>query len=264
VQARDKRATAGYFLVCWRREGGVMQQWMADLMPVLAAADPASAAAGFRDHVIARGASYVQARAYTRPLGRLTAERHFAAGGVIERRAVPGWEGSAAFNFICFDKNPLLRPIREGRTRYRFSDFAPHGDRRFGDYWEALSEARIGEALCATSYGAGGRIASVHIGFAAPAPPPDCARDIQRAALLFTDHLIDLAQDETAPAPPALTLREADCLAYVAEGKTDWEIAVILSLSEATVRFHLDNARAKLDAATRAHAVAKWASLGQL
>ncbi|MBA4768322.1 MAG: helix-turn-helix transcriptional regulator, partial [Porphyrobacter sp.] len=185
----------------------------------------------------------------------------------IERHAVPGWEGSAAFNFICFDKNPLLRPIREGRTRYRFSDYAPHRDRRFGDYWEALSEARIGEALCATAYGPAGRIASVHIGFAEGAPPPECARTVHRAALLFTDHLIDLAPAEgqgAEDAPPALTPREADCLAYVAEGKTDREIAVILSLSEATVRFHIDNARAKLDAATRAHAVAKWASLGQL
>lgn len=241
-----------------------MQQWMADLMPVLAASDPAAATARFREQVLARGASYFQARAYTRPVGRLTSQRHYAAGGVIERHAVPGWDGSAAFNFICFDKNPLLRPIREGRTRYRFSDFAPHRDRRFGDYWEALSEARIGEALCATSYGAEGRIASVHIGFAEGAPPPDCARDVHRAALLFTDHLIDLARPAPETPPPALTPREADCLAYVAEGKTDWEIAVILSLSEATVRFHIDNARAKLDAATRAHAVAKWASLGQL
>ena len=244
-----------------------MQQWMADLMPVLTASDPAAATARFRDQVFARGATYFQARAYTRPVGRLTSQRHYAAGGVIERRAVPGWEGSGAFNFICFDKNPLLRPIREGRTRYRFSDYAPHRDRRFGDYWEALSEARIGEALCATSYGPAGRIASVHIGFAEGAPPPDCARTVHRAALLFTDHLIDLAPPEAQGAedsPPALTPREADCLAYVAEGKTDWEIAVILSLSEATVRFHIDNARAKLDAATRAHAVAKWASLGQL
>lgn len=244
-----------------------MQQWMADLMPVLAASEPAAATARFRDHVFARGVTYFQARAYTRPVGRLTSQRHYAAGGVIERRAVPGWEGSGAFNFICFDKNPLLRPIREGRTRYRFSDYAPHRDRRFGDYWEALSEARIGEALCATSYGPAGRIASVHIGFAEGAPPPECARTVHRAALLFTDHLIDLAPAEAQGAedtPPALTSREADCLAYVAEGKTDWEIAVILSLSEATVRFHIDNARAKLDAATRAHAVAKWASLGQL
>jgi DNA-binding CsgD family transcriptional regulator len=241
-----------------------MQQWMADLMPVLAASDPAAATARFRDLALAQGASHFQARSYTRPVGRLTSKRHFDAGGVIERSAVPGWEGSAAFNFICFEKNPLLRPIREGRTRYRISDYAPHGDRHFGDYWEALSEARIGDALCATAYGPAGRVATVHVGFAERELPPDCARAMHRAALLFTDHLVDLARPAPDAPRPALTVREADCLAYVAEGKTDWEIAVILSLSEATVRFHIDNARAKLDAVTRAHAVAKWASLGQL
>lgn len=63
---------------------------------------------------------------------------------------------------------------------------------------------------------------------------------------------------------PALTQREHDCLAYVAAGKSDWEISVILSLSQTTVRFHLDNARCKLDATTRAHAVARMAALGML
>ena len=46
-------------------------------------------------------------------------------------------------------------------------------------------------------------------------------------------------------------------MALVAEGKTDWEISVILGVSEATARFHVDNARRKLDAVSRAQAVAK-------
>lgn len=53
-----------------------------------------------------------------------------------------------------------------------------------------------------------------------------------------------------------LTARERDTLSWVAEGKSDWEIAVILGLSETTVRFHVDNARRKLGAANRAQAVA--------
>ncbi len=54
-----------------------------------------------------------------------------------------------------------------------------------------------------------------------------------------------------------LTARERDALAWVAEGKSDWEIAVILGLSETTVRFHVDNARKKLGAVNRAQAVAR-------
>ena len=54
-----------------------------------------------------------------------------------------------------------------------------------------------------------------------------------------------------------LTARESDALSWVAEGKSDWEIAVILGLSETTVRFHVDNARKKLGAVNRAQAVAR-------
>jgi len=43
----------------------------------------------------------------------------------------------------------------------------------------------------------------------------------------------------------------------VAEGKSDWEISVILGISETTARFHVDNARQKLGAVSRAHAVAR-------
>jgi len=53
-----------------------------------------------------------------------------------------------------------------------------------------------------------------------------------------------------------LTPRESECLKWQAAGKTMWEIAKILSISERTVQFHIDNARAKLGANTIPHAVA--------
>jgi LuxR family quorum sensing-dependent transcriptional regulator len=59
-----------------------------------------------------------------------------------------------------------------------------------------------------------------------------------------------------------LTTRELECLRWVAAGKTDWEISVILSISSATVRFHIDRARVKLGASTRSQAVARVALLG--
>jgi DNA-binding CsgD family transcriptional regulator len=56
----------------------------------------------------------------------------------------------------------------------------------------------------------------------------------------------------------ALTARERASMALVAEGKTDWEMGVILGVSENTARFHVDNARRKLGAVSRAHAVARF------
>ena len=71
--------------------------------------------------------------------------------------------------------------------------------------------------------------------------------------------LSPFAQDDKTS---ELTSRELECLRWVAVGKTDWEISVILSISSATVRFHVDRARVKLGASTRAQAVARVTLLG--
>ena len=55
---------------------------------------------------------------------------------------------------------------------------------------------------------------------------------------------------------PVLTPRERDCLAFVADGLRTAELAHRLGVVEATVEFHLVNARRKLGARTRDHAVA--------
>lgn len=54
-----------------------------------------------------------------------------------------------------------------------------------------------------------------------------------------------------------LTPREREVLQWTARGKTGWEIAQILHLSERTVTFHAENARTKLGAASRSHAAVK-------
>jgi DNA-binding CsgD family transcriptional regulator len=61
---------------------------------------------------------------------------------------------------------------------------------------------------------------------------------------------------------PRLSDRELECLLWSAEGKTAEEIALILSLSNATVAFHLKNAIQKLNVSNRNQAIAKAALLG--
>lgn len=56
---------------------------------------------------------------------------------------------------------------------------------------------------------------------------------------------------------PELTAREAECLTHATKGRTNGEIAAMLSISENTVRFHFKNILKKLDARSRAEAVAK-------
>jgi DNA-binding CsgD family transcriptional regulator len=58
---------------------------------------------------------------------------------------------------------------------------------------------------------------------------------------------------------PALTGREEEIMRWVAEGKTNWEISVILHVSLNTVKFHLKNIYQKLGGVeNRWCAVARW------
>ncbi|KMZ11536.1 Transcriptional activator protein LuxR [Candidatus Burkholderia humilis] len=61
-----------------------------------------------------------------------------------------------------------------------------------------------------------------------------------------------------------LSDREMAVLHWVAAGKTNWEIACILSIRERTVKFHLRNVMTKLNCNTRSQAVAKAFNCGIL
>ena len=61
---------------------------------------------------------------------------------------------------------------------------------------------------------------------------------------------------------PKLTSKEIECLTWWGSGKTVDEIGLILAISARTVRFHLDNAKSKLDANTKSQAIARACSLG--
>ncbi len=62
----------------------------------------------------------------------------------------------------------------------------------------------------------------------------------------------------------SLSKREVECLRFAAIGKTDKEISMILDLSHATVRYHVQRAGEKLNAVNRSQAVFKAGQLGYL
>ena len=65
----------------------------------------------------------------------------------------------------------------------------------------------------------------------------------------------------TTPLDVRLTDRERECLIWLAEGKTSWEISQILEITESTVNQHLHSAGRKLKSNNRTHTIAKAISL---
>jgi LuxR family transcriptional regulator, quorum-sensing system regulator BjaR1 len=92
-----------------------------------------------------------------------------------------------------------------------------------------------------------------------------------RAALeiigIYSHHALKRAlvqkQREDA-ARPSLTPREREIMQWVAVGKTDEEIADILSISTTTVTSHVENAKQKLDAFRRTYAVVQAIRFGEI
>ena len=71
-----------------------------------------------------------------------------------------------------------------------------------------------------------------------------------------SSHYCMRKRQAAAGEPVALSDRELEVLALVAEGATSNEIAIRLNLSVKTVAYHIEAIFAKLDARSRTHAVA--------
>jgi DNA-binding CsgD family transcriptional regulator len=68
-----------------------------------------------------------------------------------------------------------------------------------------------------------------------------------------------LADQESQLSSSTLTPREEEIMRWVAEGKTNWEISIILHMSLNTVKTHLKNIYQKLGGVeNRWVAVARW------
>jgi DNA-binding CsgD family transcriptional regulator len=114
------------------------------------------------------------------------------------------------------------------------------------------------------------------IGAVSFSPPDPNTHDLSTPFKQYGYYLEDLARrfisgyvkamDRRAwiPADCKLSKREVECLQWAAVGKTDQEIATLLSRSSATVRFHIHNAAVKLDSVNRSQTVFKAAQLGFL
>lgn len=99
-------------------------------------------------------------------------------------------------------------------------------------------------------------------GFALKTDSPEMTlaaiRQVTAGHLVFPDAVRRWLIRKPKQDPNALTDREEAVLALIAEGKSNAQIGVALSLSENTIKFHLKNLFAKLGVTNRTEAAAKF------
>lgn len=90
----------------------------------------------------------------------------------------------------------------------------------------------------------------------------DILGDLQNAAVHLHDHVMKESTLTRKLTHPSLSARETEILQWVAAGKSQQDVADILSISNRTVEVHLRSSRTKLAALTTAQAKGRAIGLG--
>jgi DNA-binding CsgD family transcriptional regulator len=126
------------------------------------------------------------------------------------------------------------------------------------------SEAGLRNGISVPLHGPWGRVAVISFASQFNDPHPKAQLD-RLSALASQFHVVftSLGRGLRRDLPAVdLSPREKDCLKWTAQGKSSWDIGMILTISENTVNFHVKNAIRKLNATNRIVAVVKAIRLG--
>lgn len=163
------------------------------------------------------------------------------------------WWGSVAQRYsdgAC----PLAGGAAAFQRPFLLSEYAPHHDRRYGEYWSAMAEFGVREQLAVPYFGVRNTATALSIWLERSDFSPSEITTLKLSSLIAMDRL---REPEPAQRNAPLSTRERDCLSYVADGFSDADIADRLTISAGTVHTHIENAKRKLDSKTRAQAVAR-------
>lgn len=185
------------------------------------------------------------------------ADRHLFA-----QQSPRGWV-EAYYQRGLHTRNPVIFASARRATAFRWSDPG------FDDLknWPGFDLARdlgIQDGLTIPFHSPGNRVDVVSLGFERFDLSRQETLTITLASAVAHERMVELSPFIPASGKPVLTPRERDCLAFVAEGLSDADIGEKLGISQTTAHAHVESAKRKLGAKTRAQAVARLYALGLL
>lgn len=140
-----------------------------------------------------------------------------------------------------------------------------------GDLWEMQAAFGYKTGIAVKLHLPGDKHFLLGVDREEPLPEPGTQLMLMVAGLqLLAAHALTAADRLLSPkiqkkhSLPKLTKRELDVLSWTSQGKTAWEVSVILGMSEKTVNFHLGNAMRKLEVTSKYQAVLKCVAAGLL
>jgi len=183
---------------------------------------------------------------------------------VIDDRMPEGWK-QRYFEQRYVERDPVMTEVMTNVEPFLWSDvltkcYAQKPQRRI---IEEASEFQLNEGICIPIFGPKGYVALVTLAGPYLDISPGVRAAVHMMALYTHNRLVKLVRPPKIP-KRYLTKRELDCLHWVAEGKSDWEIGEILQISESTAHWYIENAKSKIGVSTRMQAVVGAISEGVL
>lgn len=159
-------------------------------------------------------------------------------------------------------KDPVVNHLNS-RVEPIFWSKKNYDDAGLSSFYDRFHEQGLGSGIALAVRGLRGEMLSVgfsnseHVSIDGNAPVMQMGALYLSATAMFNKVLADEERRRRVENAerPKLTPREIECLQWARTGKTSWEIAKILGISQATAIFHMKNSIAKLEASNKTHAV---------
>lgn len=163
----------------------------------------------------------------------------------------------ASENYVEFD--PIVGHVKKGLNPFIWDDAVGTIDKTHPGNKVMAEAAEFGlrSGVVIPLVTVDGTLAIVSLGGRNVDIPPYASGMISLVSTYAIARSIQLVAKTENSSASGLTKREAECIRWAAEGKSEWEISRILGISEHTSEKHLLNAKAKLGAANRVQAVAE-------
>lgn len=169
-----------------------------------------------------------------------------------------GWmERYAANKYARID--PIVRHVKSSLNPFHWQE-ASAGLEKADPGSLFMNEARefgLGAGIAIPLVTMDGTMALVSLGGERPEIPPLAMGMLSLVSTYAIARALHLGAVMPRSGSENLTRRETECIRWAAEGKSEWEISMILGISEHTSEKHLLNAKSKLGAVNRVQAVAE-------
>lgn len=154
--------------------------------------------------------------------------------------------------------DPTVKRVKNLEPLFLWSDFVQKGEMTTAERYmmDHAKDHRLKDGWTMSLISLDGRLACFSFAGQHIDQSPHIRHMLNFVASLAFARAIELKSGKV-PTPARLSPREQDVLKWLGEGKTDWEIGMILGVSEKTIEKHMSNIRRKLSAVNRHHALAE-------